>query len=181
MVGEIDLKREVVKLANTCVTLSEFMIEYKATGMVEKKPDTFPENYIISIIGFSAVCLNRFAAELHFPEEANYLIRSTLWLIENYLSYKNILIEEKKKKKLLKRQQHKLNKQNQQNKPEKLITNKQTIKRTKTNKKYPQQKNIKILDNNDSNLDSNLSRPKRKAPKKQKPKETATNAHLLNE
>lgn len=83
------------------------MIESNNYGVTEKNFIIIPESYIFSLLEFATLYISKFEAELHFPEEANYLIQATLWLLECYLAYKNVLEESKLQKKKEKKRQRK--------------------------------------------------------------------------
>jgi hypothetical protein len=173
MEEEPDLKSEVTKLANVCTMVSEFMLEYIASGMVARRINLIPENYVTSLISFASLYFTKFAAETHYPEEANALINSSLWLLENYLAYKSVLLEERHKKKKEKRQLYKQQKRNS------TLTNKQTLKKDKLRHKnlaLPDHtaKDSKSKDNNESNIVSDLKRSRTRKNKPHKRKELAS-------
>jgi hypothetical protein len=92
------------------------MIESNNLGLTEKKLLVIPETYIYSMLEFATLYISKFEAELHFPDQANYLIQATLWLIECYLAYKHLLQQsklqnKKDKKKLRKAKRNKDRKQ----------------------------------------------------------------------
>lgn len=67
------------------------MIESNAYTVTDKKLLVIPENYINSLLHFIQNYLDRFEVETHCPEDTNYLILTSLWMIETYLEYKTIL------------------------------------------------------------------------------------------
>lgn len=162
---EPDLRSEVTKLANACMIVGEFMVEYNASGMVSRRINVIPENYVTSLISFATLYFSKFAAEIHYPEEANTLINSSLWLIENYLAYKSILLEERQKKKKEKRQFYKKHRKT-------TLTKKQTLKKAKLKHKHlttdKTAKEGKAKDKNEPNIDSFVSDLKRNRTGKSK-------------
>jgi hypothetical protein len=61
------------------------------------------DNYIISLIDYATYLLSELKAEVYFRAEANELIRNSLWLVSNYLKYKDYRTEEQRHKRELAR------------------------------------------------------------------------------
>lgn len=54
---------------------------------------SFGDNYFTSILDFGTQLMNDFEAEIHCPVEMNSFIRSSLWLVEMYLKYKDLVMD----------------------------------------------------------------------------------------
>lgn len=88
-----------MRLANTCTIVGELMIESNNYGLTEKGLVVITESYIYSLLQFATLYIDKFEAELHFPDEANHLIQATIWFIECYLTYKDKIEEARLQKK----------------------------------------------------------------------------------
>jgi len=83
------------------------MIEYIDSNIANTLTNVISENYIVSLINFSLLYLQKYSVEVHYPQEVNILARSTLWVIENYINYKKVIVEEKERRKKEKQEERK--------------------------------------------------------------------------
>jgi hypothetical protein len=86
-VEEIDIKKEVQRVANLIVILGELIKLLAGEEYYEPNHPQISPNFVFSTLKLITEILTVYKAEEGFPTQADDLIHSSFWMTEMYLNY----------------------------------------------------------------------------------------------